>query len=198
MQQIINILHSKILKLYNTTVFIALKKTGLPKCVIKHIIVRFCNAEPIQYMQMCDLKPKNFSVGVTHDYSNDFFKYPVYYPGRKYYAKQYRIPEKCLLIDNYERNLKNIFISQKFSAHHCLLVFKLEPTASDEYILAVAYIIANAHPLQQELRLPLFGEHFTDILKNNTNTLTDVVCAEMTLIKIESEKKRLTTIVALI
>jgi hypothetical protein len=129
-----HLLHKKLLKIYNITVFIVLKDKCLPKCIIKHIIVHFCN-KPLIILELKYLKK------IGDEKINNEKVYPYYFPNKIRYVPYYTINQKCLIINRYGQNF---YIDTKFTASPFLYIFKIKNVeASDKNILKIIILIVT-------------------------------------------------------
>lgn len=199
---IINIFHSKILKIYNTTVFIILRINRLPKCIIKHIIIYFCNSEPFDVLKTRKSNPGDKDCPYLSENPDNINIFPVYYPNRVFYSSICKIHHKCLIINNFEFGNNNCIIDKNFSAHLTLLVFDLKNTeVPNENIIAIANVLVHVlktEDLIYNFNIPLFGNHFTEIIKKNKRLLIKVILAEQELRIISKRYKRLLEEITLI
>lgn len=166
-------MHKKILKIYNTTIFIILRINCLPKCIINHIIVHFCN-KPLMILRLKYLKNAS-------NEKNAYFEklYTIYCQNRTYNIPHYIIDRKCLIIDHI---WQNIYIDTKFSAHPDLYLYKLEKVeASDENILINTKIILSLFEITdfyESFYLPVFPNHLLAIFQKNKDLITKVMRAK--------------------
>ena len=176
-----------------------LKQVRLPKCIIRYIITKFCHNGQLQFLLLDRVKQKKFIDSNLSKYRSGFYQYPVYYCNKTLYSNTYQIGEKCIITGKFNHGLTNCYISEYFSAHPDLFVFKLNNTSiSDRNILITIDIIATLQGTSNILQIPVFPENYVEIMENNKNALISVVQAEMTLIKLKYEKKKVKIILELI